>query len=91
LLTQYKLSAISILIEGVPSNATLSAGRNQGSGIWTLSGDQIKNLTMAVPTEVNQDVQLMIIATAPKPDGDTASSVTTVIVKISAMASVRMK
>jgi hypothetical protein len=89
LLQKYDAATVAILIEGVPSNAQLSAGRDNGSGIWTLNGDQTQALTMYVPPQTNQDIQLMIIATAPMPDGDTASTVSNLIVRIDPMAAAR--
>ncbi len=91
LLEQYDPSVVNILVEGVPTNVMLSAGRNNGSGIWTLRGNQVRNLTMAVPAGMTQDVQLMIIATAPKPNGDTASTVSTLSVSLSPMAAATLK
>jgi hypothetical protein len=89
LLQQYDVAKVSILIEGVPLNARLSAGRDNGSGIWTLTGDQTQNLAILVPATTNEDIQLMVIATAPTSDGDTASTVSNMVVKVDPMAAAR--
>lgn len=91
LLAKYSPASVSILIEGVPAEASLSAGRNNGAGIWTLSGDQVHGLHINVPQSSQQDIQLMIIATAPTANGDTASTVTNLVVKVSSMAAVSFR
>ena len=42
-------SAESLTISGVPEGATLSAGTDQGDGVWTLTPDEAAGLTITLP------------------------------------------
>ncbi|MEP4380065.1 MAG: hypothetical protein ABJ363_13765 [Alphaproteobacteria bacterium] len=73
---------LSILIEGVPVGAALSAGTDNGDGSWTLSEAQLAKLTIAVP-QGTADFDLTLTATATESNGgDTASSSTTISVVV---------
>lgn len=86
LVDQYDPATVSVLIEGVPRDASLSAGRNNGSGIWTVRGDQLDNLALKMPNSADEDVQLLVIATAPTATGDTASSIANMTVRAAPFA-----
>src|SRR5262249_30863073 len=47
-------NAPSILISGVPSDATLSAGTNNGDGSWSLSAAQLSGLTLTASAEARR-------------------------------------
>ncbi len=60
---------LSIVIEGVPTGATLSAGTNNGDGSWTLTAEQLPGLTLNMVPHGDADIDLTITAVAT----DTAS------------------
>ncbi|MBF0251869.1 MAG: hypothetical protein HQL35_14705, partial [Alphaproteobacteria bacterium] len=71
--------ALSILIGGIPTGATLSLGADNGDGTWTLSTgdlDNLDSLTMSLPEGMDtDDFALTVTATATEFDtGDTATS-----------------
>ncbi|MCF3629449.1 FecR domain-containing protein [Thalassospiraceae bacterium LMO-SO8] len=41
---------LTVTISGVPEGVTLSGGQNNGDGSWTLSGDDLQDLTMTLPS-----------------------------------------
>lgn len=71
--------ALSIVIDGVPASAHLSAGEKQSDGSWLLSAADLSGLTMTAPTAV--DLELNVTATAAEANGHAASSSATVAVK----------
>ena len=56
--------ALTIQISGVPAGATLSAGTNQGGGVWSLTSAQLAGLTMTPPTNFTGTINLGVTATA---------------------------
>ncbi|HEY9079783.1 DUF4114 domain-containing protein [Magnetovibrio sp.] len=64
---------LSLVVAGIPANATLSAGTDNGDGTWSLSPDQLSGLSITVPSDVTVDFDLTVTATATEPNGDTAS------------------
>jgi hypothetical protein len=60
---------VSITISNVPADATLSAGTNQGGGVWTLTPGQLSGLTFNAG-----DTSSNLVVTATNTDGSTATS-----------------
>lgn len=79
--------SLSILIEGVPAGATLSAGTSNADGSWTLSQAQLAGLTILPPPGSDADFTLSITATATEgANGDTAQTVGSIAVTVNAVA-----
>ena len=55
---------LSITISGVPANATLSGGINNGNGNWTLTPAQLTNLTLTPPANFSGSFNLTVTATS---------------------------
>ncbi len=78
---------MSILISGVPSGATLSAGTNNNDGTWTLSGEQVDGLTLTPPTNSNTDFALDVTVTSTETSsGDTSTTSATINVDVQGVA-----
>ena len=66
---------LAITIEGVPEGATLSAGTQNPDGSWTLTADQLANLTLTPAPDSSEDFILVVTATASDmPTGAEAST-----------------
>ncbi len=66
-------SITSVVVDGVPTGAMLSAGTDLGGGRWSLTADQLTDLTLTSPVE--QTITLTITATATEmSDGSTATT-----------------
>jgi predicted extracellular nuclease len=64
---------LSITVAGVPSGVTLSAGVNQGGGVWLLTPSQLSGLSLTSPD--NASFTLTVTATATESShGDEASA-----------------
>ncbi len=63
---------LSILITGVPSGATLSAGYYAGSGKWSLSPADLVGLTITPPSNFSGVIALQVSAISTENDGNTA-------------------
>ncbi|MBU1211436.1 MAG: cadherin-like domain-containing protein [Alphaproteobacteria bacterium] len=72
--------ALGIMIDGVPGDATLSAGTDLGGGSWQLAEDDLDGLTMTLAEP--QDVTLTITATAAEANGSFQS--VTQVLKVAA-------
>ncbi|OSM04093.1 hypothetical protein [Magnetofaba australis] len=67
--------SLAITIEGVPDGATLSAGTENPDGSWSVSGDDLADLTITPPDDWSGTFDLTITATATEAEnGDTAST-----------------
>ncbi len=75
-----KVEGLAITISGVPGNARLSAGCDNGDGTWTLNPVQLDGLTLA--TDATGDIALTVTAAA----GD-AGTLARLAVPVEAMAS----
>ncbi|PWC53014.1 hypothetical protein TSH7_32750, partial [Azospirillum sp. TSH7] len=64
--------ALSIVIAGVPTGATLSAGTHNADGTWTLTPAQLTGLTITPPS--NSDVDFDLTVTAIAKDGVAAEA-----------------
>ena len=78
--------SLSIVIAGVPTGATLSAGTDNGDGTWTLTPAQLPGLTITPPADSGDDFQLTVTATSTEAEGDTASTSATLDVTVIADA-----
>ena len=77
--------SLSVVVSGVPTGASLSAGTDNGDGTWTLTQAQLTGLTLTPPSDSDADFTLTVTATAT--DGsDTAQTVDTFNVAVSAVA-----
>jgi hypothetical protein len=72
-------SLTAVQISGVPANATLSAGTNNGAGVWTLTPAQLAGLTFTSPDTGSFSLTVTATATAVS-NGSTASSTGTLTV-----------
>ncbi len=63
-----------IHISDVPVGATLSQGRNNGDGSWTLGPDELTGLSVTPPLNSNVDFVLNITAISEEPNGSQAAS-----------------
>ncbi|MDQ0537419.1 hypothetical protein QO018_006323, partial [Azospirillum picis] len=76
---------LSIVISGVPSGATLSAGTNNGDGSWTLSPAQLAGLALTPPANFSGSLDLTVTATASV-NGTQAGYTETLTVTVGAVA-----
>jgi autotransporter-associated beta strand protein len=69
---------LSVIIAGVPSDATLSAGINQGGGVWRMTGAEANAvaLTKANNNPGNAPFTLTVTATATETSNNDSASVT---------------
>ena len=72
--------SLAVTIAGVPADAVLSAGTNNGDGSWTLDPDQLAGLNLTVPGTMETAFQLDITAQSTESDGGTATATTSVTV-----------
>jgi hypothetical protein len=66
---------LSVLIEGLPEGAYLSAGQDPGDRIWRLSSSDLVGLTLETPADLNGAFVLTVKAIAE--EGEGAQAVTT--------------
>ncbi|MEJ1402892.1 MAG: cadherin domain-containing protein, partial [Candidatus Sedimenticola sp. (ex Thyasira tokunagai)] len=66
---------LAITVSGIPEEATLSAGTDNGDGSWSLTTDQIDGLTISVPSEGAEDFSLSVTATSTESEGGAQASV----------------
>ena len=77
---------LSITVSGVPHGATLSAGVDQGGGVWALSPGDLDGLTITPPTDADADFTLAVTATSTESTGQTSSTTSNVRVTVEAQA-----
>ena len=68
---------LSVEVSGVPSGASLSAGKDLGGGVWTLTSAQLANLSINVPGAVDTGFQLGVRASSSETVSGDSASVTT--------------
>ena len=79
--------SLSITISGVPEGAELSAGTDNGNGTWTLTKDDLDDLTITPPENSNEDFQLTVTTTTTEETtGDTSTSTSTIDVDVVGVA-----
>ena len=80
-------SITSVVISGVPTGAELSAGTDNGNGIWTLEPGHLAGLTVTPPPDNAADFSLTVTATATEADGgDAATTIASFGVEVAAVA-----
>ena len=78
---------LSVTIAGVPQDASLSSGADNGDGSWTLTPAQLAGLTLTPPVHSDADFILTVTATATEAaNGDSASTVDSINVILNAVA-----
>src|SRR6185312_6481613 len=78
--------SLSIEISGVPTGASLSAGIDNGGGVWTLTPAQLAGLTITPPSNSDADFTLTVTATSTEgAGGDTATNTDTILVTVAAV------
>ncbi|WOI09154.1 Ig-like domain-containing protein [Thalassospira lucentensis] len=77
---------LSITISGVPDGAVLSAGTNNGNGIWTLTPGQLAGLTITPGENYNGSFDLSVTATSTEANGSKSSTSTSFTVDVAAVA-----
>ena len=70
----------------MPNGAVLSAGSDQGNGIWTLTPAQLPGLKITPPANSGNDFQLTVTAEAKEVTGDVATTSATMNVQVTADA-----
>ncbi len=79
-----KLSAV--IVDGVPADATLSAGQDEGDGRWRLAEADLANLALTPPPNRSGLIALSVTATADESDGDSATATGVVRVAMNPVA-----
>ena len=74
-----------ITISGVPTGATLSAGTDNGDGTWTMTADQLTNLTITPAANDATDFTLGVSVTSAE-DGTTATTTASFDVAVTGVA-----
>ena len=77
---------LSVTISGVPEGASLSAGTDQGGGVWSLNPEQLDGLTVTPPADNAESFTLTVLATTTDDSGDTATSTATIDVSVEGIA-----
>ncbi len=78
---------LTVLVNGVPAGASLSAGTDLGGGSWQLTQAQLPGLTLSPPPQSDVDFSLGVTATAREiSNNDTASTSGLLAVTINAVA-----
>ncbi|MCL1046554.1 VCBS domain-containing protein [Shewanella electrodiphila] len=72
----------SLLIEGVPASASLSAGTKNADGSWTLTPAQLQGLTVTPEAQWSGTIALHITATSTEQTGEQSVSSTNLNVHI---------
>ncbi|EKF06980.1 hemolysin-type calcium-binding region, partial [Thalassospira profundimaris WP0211] len=76
---------LNVTISGVPDGATLSAGVDNGDGTWTLSSEQLADLTITPPEDFSGSFGLGVTATSA--DGsDVATTSGSITVDVTGVA-----
>ncbi len=78
---------LSVLVSGVPTGATLSAGTDNKDGSWTLTSTQLAGLTLTPASNSDADFTLTVKATATEAENASQAFTTgTVKVTVNAVA-----
>lgn len=67
---------LSVTIDGVPSGAVLSAGTDNGNGVWTIDPADVEGLTITPAANSNDDFNLTVTATSTEENGGDTSTAT---------------
>ncbi len=74
--------SLAITISGVPEDASLSAGVDNGDGSWTLTGEQLEGLSITPPRDFSGAFDLTVMATTTDSSGSTLDVHETVAVSV---------
>ena len=77
---------LSVVVGGVPTGATLSAGMDNGDGTWTLTPADLDGLTVTPPSNFSGSFDLSVTAISAEADGDTATTTSSMTVEVSGVA-----
>lgn len=78
---------LSILISGVPTGTSLSAGTDNLDGTWTLTSEQVPGLTLTPPENSNADFSLDVAVTSTETSsGDTSTTSASIDVDMTGVA-----
>ena len=78
---------LSVVIEGLPAAAQLSAGVRQANGHWLLSAVQLDDLSLSLPVDSDQDWPLVIRVTGQRlADGQVVQVERPLLVQVEAVA-----
>jgi len=78
--------ALTFVVDHVPKDSILSAGRLNEDGTWTLTEDQLSGLTITAPQNFSGEMQLGVTAVSTENDGDVAETVGSIVVNVDARA-----
>ena len=82
-------SLVSIVLSGVPSSATLSAGTDNGNGNWALSSQDLAGLKITMADGSDGDYTMSLTATSREnATGETATSTAEFTLSVSGTAAV---
>ncbi|KAA5605128.1 DUF4114 domain-containing protein [Roseospira marina] len=73
---------LGVTIQGVPEDATLSAGTRNADGSWTLEADDLDGLSIRTAENWNGSFDLTVEATSTELSGDTATATQTMTVDV---------
>jgi Ca2+-binding RTX toxin-like protein len=77
---------LAIKITGVPADASLSAGTNNGGGSWTLTPAQLANLTITPSASATSTIALSVNAVSTEDNGTTATTTKALNVALDALS-----
>ncbi|MCP3937132.1 MAG: tandem-95 repeat protein, partial [Actinomycetia bacterium] len=76
---------VSVTISGLPRDASLSAGTDQGLGTWTLELADLEDLTLMSPQGTAGEFRLIVEATATDASGVSAIATEAMVVTVEAI------
>ncbi|CCH48890.1 Ig-like domain-containing protein [Pseudodesulfovibrio piezophilus] len=65
---------ISVVVSNIPDGSTLSSGTDNGDGTWTLTAEELTDLTITPPEHFSGSLNLTVAATSTDANGDTATT-----------------
>ena len=78
--------SLTVTVSNMPSGASLSAGTDNGDGSWSLTADQLENLSITPPANFNGQIDLTVTAVSTEAaTGATATSTDTLTVNVLAV------
>ncbi|MEO1619056.1 MAG: tandem-95 repeat protein, partial [Planctomycetota bacterium] len=66
--------SLELRISGIPANAGLSAGADQGDGSWVLQPDELAGLQLTPPEHFSGVIELSVVATSTESGGESIST-----------------
>lgn len=82
-----KSEVLSVVIEGLPKGAQLSAGADNGDGSWSLAPSQLAGLTVTPPADWSGTMELTLVAQSRETsNGSTATTRVPFKVEVEAVA-----